>query len=288
MKPPQHFKPLFSCLGLQEPSHCIELWELLLLFCFLFSSEQNSNSISSNSWSFIDSIEEACEQTYKPHLRVQLRGDVTNESSPISSWGHLSEQTGSPHCVVPSAFKGSFFPPFFSSTGIHHFLPPSIKGMNYAPSCTPSVQALNKLHPSLLEVFINCPSPPAPQLSLLQSGYSTTTNPTPCHIISYFLFSFLSRNLTTACSYDPCNPFPLGNSALLCCPSPLFTPGFPNVIKGLAGQAEFSSIFLWETKHLHLQACAKEQHPPLIMLLALYLTPPHLPKVNAIIIFFFN
>lgn len=94
--------------------------------------------------------------------------------------------------------------------------------MNYALSCTPSVQALNKLHPSLLEVFINCPSPPAPQLPLLHSGYCTTTNSTPCHIISYSLFSFLSRNLTTACSYDPCNPFSFGIFCSPLLPQPTF------------------------------------------------------------------
>lgn len=123
---------------------------------------------------------------------------------------------------------------------------------------------INSALPSSFKFLSTVSSPPSPQLSLLQSrvlhhhiplgfpGHATNTtaaNYTPCckHIISYSFFSFLSNTLPETSQLHAAMllaiPFPLGNSALLCCLSSLFTPGFSNLIKGLAGQTEFSLNF---------------------------------------------
>lgn len=138
--------------------------------------------------------------------------------------------------------------------------------MSYAPSCTPSVQAANKPFPPPLSFYQLSPHlhQHTPAVRVLHHhippglpGHATNTNPTPCykHIISYSLFSFPSKTLSETSQLHAAMllaiPFPLGNSAL-CCPSPLFTPGFPNSIKGLAGQTEFSLNFPVKRERKHL------------------------------------
>lgn len=124
---------------------------------------------------------------------------------------------------------------------------------------------MNSTLPSSFKFVPTVPSPPPPQLSSLQSRVlqhhiplglpgpaATTTGCKPHSLLQAlrFLLAFLvsspahcqkSHKCMELCSLQ--SLFPLGNPALLCCPSPLFTPGFPNLIKGLGGQTELSHNF---------------------------------------------